>query len=107
MPTPKRLYERLWQAQRGLCWICAEPMIASLRMHPLAWSYDHVQPRAADGVNKPRNKLLAHRDCNSNRGHKPIPAGISVSAFRQQQFSRLDVIDKRRDRAATQSLMES
>ena len=91
-----KLHVILWKRQKGLCWLCHEPMLEWPRDHPLAWSYDHVQPLAACGANRPRNKLLAHRDCNQARGHEAIPHGVKLTAFISRAISRVNLAHQRR-----------
>lgn len=99
------LNQKLWKRQRGLCWLCTEPMLEWPRNHPLAWSFDHIQPLNACGANRPGNKLLAHRDCNNVRGHAMvIPQGVSLARFIQKQYSKLDVADKRKERFRSMQL---
>lgn len=93
--TP-RLHMILWKRQHGLCWICAEPMLEWPRLHPLAWSYDHVQPLGANGANRPGNKLLAHRDCNNERGMASLPQGVKLRPYVDAAISRLALVYKRR-----------
>lgn len=89
------LRDRLFEQQKGLCWICAEPMIEHLRDHPLSATIDHLVPLGNGGRNSPRNKLLAHKDCNSERGCAPNPP-VPLSRFRQQQLSKLALVVQRR-----------
>lgn len=89
------LRDRLFEQQKGLCWICCEPMIPYLREHPLAATIDHLVARGNGGRNSPRNKLLAHQDCNQERGCAPNPK-VSLSRFRAQQISKLNLIYSRR-----------
>lgn len=54
----------------GVCWLCGGLV---------EWgdaSRDHVRPRKFGGKTTPKNIRLAHRDCNSWRGHQS-PARIS------------------------------
>jgi 5-methylcytosine-specific restriction endonuclease McrA len=94
----KQSHNDIWQAQRGLCWICEEPMLRWPRNHPLAWSVDHVYPRAAGGSSKTKNKLLAHIDCNVAKGSKQVNHSMPLNKFRQKVFCRLDLVDRRKDR---------
>lgn len=89
------LRDRLFQQQHGLCWLCTEPMIEHLREHPLAATIDHLVARGNGGRNNPRNKLLAHQDCNQKRGRAPNPT-TKLTSFKQAQISKLHLISTRR-----------
>ena len=59
----------LWIEQRGLCWICAKPMLRFVgEDNPQSVSRDHLLPKSRGGRNATRNYLLAHRVCNTARG---------------------------------------
>lgn len=40
-----------------------------LHRHPDAATFDHVTPKALGGTGKQDNLMLAHKRCNSRRGH--------------------------------------
>lgn len=87
---------KLWKAQKGLCWICLEPLIEGLRPpHPLGTTIDHLIGVGAGGVNKPRNKLLAHADCNQKRGCVS-DLGAKLHVARQRAFARIDIAYRKR-----------
>lgn len=67
LKQPLPLKERLFKLQCGICWICLEPMTLD-RQHVDFATIDHVVPLARSGSNNPKNKLLAHKRCNEERG---------------------------------------
>lgn len=99
--TMATMFEKLWNVQKGLCWLCHEPMIPFLRHHPLAASKDHVVPRSKGGVSKQRNYLLAHRDCNSNRRDAlpiELSKGYTLRGLRDRAISRVNAVYGKRYR---------
>jgi 5-methylcytosine-specific restriction endonuclease McrA len=57
------------------CWLCGLPIDFDLpRLHPKAWSLDHIVPRGNGGTNANPNIRLAHRQCNHSRGSKALDA---------------------------------
>jgi hypothetical protein len=77
-----------WKAQNGLCWICLEPIQRyAPQNHPKGPSEEHLVPVCRGGANGWRNKLLAHRDCNSRRGAPFI--WIKLSVFRRAAMNRI------------------
>lgn len=100
---------RLWKQQKGLCWLCMEPMIPFLRLHPLAASLDHLMPKSKGGANRIGNYLLAHRDCNSNRRNAvPIELsnGYNLRGVRDRAISKINATYGKRMRGLP-SLTES
>ena len=96
MPTYR---ERLWKQQKGLCWICHEPMIPFLILHPLAASSDHIVPKAKGGSHKIRNRMLAHRDCNMAKADVPpidLARGVTLPQLRARVISRLNELHRQR-----------
>lgn len=69
----------LYQRQRGRCYICSAAMDTALRgrgRNLLAWTIDHVFPRAAGGKQL-ANLLLAHRSCNERKADRwPFPCEV-------------------------------
>lgn len=62
---------RLWELQRGLCWICRDPMDPSLpENHPKGPSRDHLTPASRGGKGLSANMLWAHKRCNEERGNR-------------------------------------
>lgn len=62
-------FDQQWKAQNGRCWICLRKMnyVRSV-LDPQSVSVEHIVPRSRGGGNGWSNKLLAHRQCNSERG---------------------------------------
>lgn len=69
----------LYQRQRGRCYICIAAMDTALRgrgRNLLAWTIDHVFPRAVGG-RQLANLLLAHRGCNERKADRwPFPCEV-------------------------------
>lgn len=63
------LRKRIFEEQKGLCWLCGEPMLLDGRSPKFA-SFDHVIPKSEGGTTYHTNLKLAHRKCNSARNHK-------------------------------------
>lgn len=65
---------RMFEAQRGLCWLCGGLMRldVDLATHPDAATFDHVIPRAHNGTGRQNNLLLAHKRCNAARGGRLV-----------------------------------
>jgi HNH endonuclease len=81
-------WTKQWNAQRGRCWLCLQPMRLEPPSHPDAVSVEHIVPRARGGSNKWNNKLLAHRVCNTARGTPFI--WVKLNAFRRAAMKRLN-----------------
>lgn len=65
--------------QNDLCFFCDEPLIyldpraryrAGEANHPLQASFDHFVSRRQGGGGTKENTVIAHRDCNSRKGHE-------------------------------------
>lgn len=41
-------------------------------LEPSLSSVEHIEPDSSGGLSKPFNYLVAHKDCNRKRGHKPF-----------------------------------
>lgn len=70
----RRFVDDLYRVQEGKCFHCGEEMVWGnnwRRMkNKLHWSKEHVYPRKTHrGINN--NIVLAHRSCNTARGHRP------------------------------------
>ena len=83
-------WTKQWNAQRGRCWLCLQPMRLKPSNHPDAVSIEHIVPRARGGSNKWNNKLLAHRVCNTARGTPFI--WTPLRDFRRAAMKRLLVL---------------
>lgn len=67
----------LWERDRGLCHLCGGLVLLTVgAQHPAAPSADHLLPqslgygRRLPGATTSNNVALAHRWCNSKRGHE-------------------------------------
>lgn len=75
----KREIQRLYLAQKGICYLCGERMI--LKLKGSRWkmrdaTVEHVVPLNKGGTNTPENKRAAHKICNS------MKASLSVEESR-------------------------
>lgn len=72
----EKLRRKLFEEQDGLCWLCNEPMTLERgdyeNPNRRFASFDHVIPKHNGGTAYYTNLKLAHRSCNSIRGHKII-----------------------------------
>lgn len=72
-----RQKQRQFKHQNGLCCWCLEPMILH-SLSPEEWAkradfprlatWEHVTPQSHGGRDVRSNRVLAHRDCNHDRG---------------------------------------
>lgn len=78
-PPQNGLLRLLWDAQRGLCFLCSVEMrpVKAVPREPYGWSRDHVYARAGAGRGLHNNIVLAHGDCNQRKGDRdPTPSEI-------------------------------
>lgn len=70
----RRIRQRMYKKQKGLCWICGERMAISVGAAGSGKyaSFDHLVPKADGGGNVQSNLRLAHKRCNSARGDLSI-----------------------------------
>lgn len=87
MSKPRWGWEKQWQAQDGLCWICLEHMDREPLQGPNSASVEHIVPLSRGGGNSWRNKLLAHQFCNSKRGSPFI--WVPLNVFRRAAMKRV------------------
>lgn len=67
----QRLKNRLWLAQKGICYLCGRLMNRTMLGHPHFATVDHVVPRSAGGCGA-KNKKLACRECNELKVDKML-----------------------------------
>ncbi len=71
--------EHLLRRQAGICYLCPEPMDIDPRgrsRNLLAWTIEHVFPRALGGRSD-ANRLLAHASCNTRKADRwPYPCEV-------------------------------
>lgn len=80
-PRIYRLRKRMWKKQKGLCWICGEPMAISRSQagKDRYATFDHLVPKAEGGTNAQANLHLAHKKCNALRGTIPLVNVIAMA----------------------------
>lgn len=61
--------EKMWNAQQGVCHLCGMGMRKESGDHPQAASKDHIHPKSLGGADGMENLMLAHKQCNSDRGN--------------------------------------
>lgn len=89
---------QLLKEQRGLCWICLEPMTDGVDL-PNSATFDHVLPVSKGGLDKKKNLLLAHKSCNSDRGNEL--SDNRISRERYLAFKRIYTAHKLRRESRT------
>jgi len=62
--------EKLFDAQKGACWLCGHPMSLDPREKFAFATFDHIQPKVHGGSRAPINVMMAHALCNHQRGHE-------------------------------------
>lgn len=68
----------LYEKQNGNCHLCGDAMTLVRRSRvpgregPMFATFDHVKPVRERGGNAQRNIKLAHKRCNTIRGHRPV-----------------------------------
>ena len=64
---PPREYQRLYDAQRGICPLCPDPLFIPAKRNEI----DHKDPNRSD-LNHHSNLQLAHPSCNRSKSSKSI-----------------------------------
>jgi 5-methylcytosine-specific restriction endonuclease McrA len=84
---------QLFEEQHGCCHLCGEFMTMAVCLSAKAPSsrfatFDHVLAWSQGGTKHYRNLRLAHRRCNSERGHKPVPYYVeNAGRYRRPAFT--------------------
>lgn len=82
--VPLTVRRAVYERDEWVCWLCEEPVDASLIGARSDWSpsLDHVIPRSQGGDDSPENLRLAHFWCNSVRSDERayMPEDFRVSA---------------------------
>jgi 5-methylcytosine-specific restriction endonuclease McrA len=84
------LKRRMFEAQRGLCWLCNQPMLLIRGEQPLVATFDHIVPVSLGGTWDEENLKLAHKICNNRRGNQPwnpTPRDLWVGDVNAPPFS--------------------
>jgi 5-methylcytosine-specific restriction endonuclease McrA len=74
-PQDRPLMRHLAQEQGDACSLCGEPLSFDAQ-GPNEPTFEHVLPRSKGGGNH-RNRLVAHRRCNSNKSDR-LPTGCEI-----------------------------
>lgn len=65
----RRAKYRQYESQKGLCWLCAEPMEFGLPQNTYGYvTWEHVIPLSVGGTWEVENLRLTHWECNWIRG---------------------------------------
>ena len=82
MAKVKKLKDRVWNRDRGLCFYCGQFLSKGDPERTL----DHVIPRCKEGTsNRMWNLVLACRSCNSDKGDSdPKPEQLAVVLERKE-----------------------
>lgn len=90
---PTAFIRRLFAAQSGLCFHCAEKMLLALakndrRAHGV--TREHVFPRSTTGRALVNNIVLAHAGCNGDRGDRQPSCEEIAKAARIYKILKLE-----------------
>ena len=74
-----QLLTRLFNAQNGRCAYCGDPMLLGSKQsnHPKHASKDHIIPVSKGGVTDAWNLVCSCRQCNQQKGSKPLIVYLS------------------------------
>lgn len=66
MARKRSMRQICWENGDGTCYLCGIAVQVGLEPDdPLAYTVDHVIPRALGGINDPSNMAVTHRFCNA------------------------------------------
>ena len=76
------LRQRLYDTQRGLCFICEELLDLQLDGQ---LDIDHIDAQAIGGPDIENNYALAHSSCNRSKGKSPLKVARAMATFTRLQ----------------------
>lgn len=84
----KKFRDRLFEAQKGLCFYCNRPMLIGEEhcKSPAYATYEHVIPRKLGGLDNKSNIVLACHRCNNIKDKVESLLGLNIPAHTWQRF---------------------
>ena len=86
----RRIKQRLFDAQRGLCFYCRVemrmdgPSPTTGRIGPREATFDHIKPKAMGGTSALSNLVLCCCRCNNERGHTKNALTFAATALQER-----------------------
>lgn len=83
MARLRSLRQRAWEKCGGICYLCGLPMMPNVEPgDPLAYTLEHIIPKALGGQSDTDNVNGAHQYCNNYKGDSLIsdlPSGYRAA----------------------------